>query len=170
MQLSNGLTDPVGLWLGHLLFDTISVVIISTIITIVFAAVASSNFYGLGFFVSPKSLCAERICLTLVAVAGHGSIWYHWSAICLLCIPFHGISTFCIRCGSWVPVYHLHCMSSSPCRVIMRAECLPALPLRIPSGSHLWRDLNSSTKHHHHPFYRLSHCPCLQCGMCQFAG
>ncbi|KDR85831.1 hypothetical protein GALMADRAFT_234928 [Galerina marginata CBS 339.88] len=48
MQLSNGLTDPIGLWLGHLLFDSIPVVILSTIITIVFA-VASNQFHGLGF-------------------------------------------------------------------------------------------------------------------------
>jgi hypothetical protein len=170
MQLSNGLTDPVGLWLGHLLFDTISVVIISTIITIVFAAVASSNFYGLGFFVSPKSLNTGRLWLILVVVAGHGPIRNHWSAICLLCIPLHGISTFCVRFGSWVSVYHLHCMSSSPCRVVIRAEWLPALPLRIPPSSHLWRDLDSSTKHYHHSFYCLSHRPRLQCGKCQFAG
>ncbi|KAJ3513241.1 hypothetical protein NLJ89_g3058 [Agrocybe chaxingu] len=49
MQLSNGLTDPIGLWLGHLMFDTISVVILSTIITIVFALVASNQLEGLGF-------------------------------------------------------------------------------------------------------------------------
>ncbi|KAF4612016.1 hypothetical protein D9613_004324 [Agrocybe pediades] len=48
MQMSNGLTDPIGLWLGHLMFDTISVVILSTIIVIVFAA-ASNQFHGLGF-------------------------------------------------------------------------------------------------------------------------
>ncbi|TFK24250.1 nod factor export ATP-binding protein I [Coprinopsis marcescibilis] len=49
MQLSNGLSDPIGLWLGHLLFDTISVVIASTIIVIVLQAVAPNNFFGLGF-------------------------------------------------------------------------------------------------------------------------
>ncbi|CAA7266935.1 unnamed protein product [Cyclocybe aegerita] len=49
MQLSNGLTDPIGLWLGHLMFDTISVVILSTIITIVFALAASNQLQGLGF-------------------------------------------------------------------------------------------------------------------------
>ncbi|KAF9011286.1 hypothetical protein BDQ17DRAFT_1298756 [Cyathus striatus] len=49
MQMSNGLTNPIGLWLGHLMFDTISVVILSTIIIIVFAA-ASNQFHGLGLF------------------------------------------------------------------------------------------------------------------------
>ncbi|KXN84990.1 ABC transporter A family member 2 [Leucoagaricus sp. SymC.cos] len=47
MQLSNGLSDPIGLWLGHLMFDTIFSVILSTIIIIVFAA-ASNQFHGLG--------------------------------------------------------------------------------------------------------------------------
>lgn len=51
MQLSNGLSDPLGLWLGHLLFDSISVVVATTIIAAVFAATASSNFYGLGLLV-----------------------------------------------------------------------------------------------------------------------
>ncbi|TDL26396.1 P-loop containing nucleoside triphosphate hydrolase protein [Rickenella mellea] len=49
MQLSNGLTNPVGLWIGHLMFDGIFTVIIATVIIIVFA-VASNQFNGLGFF------------------------------------------------------------------------------------------------------------------------
>ncbi|KAJ2917839.1 hypothetical protein MD484_g2550, partial [Candolleomyces efflorescens] len=49
MQLSNGLSDPVGLWLGHLMYDTITVLILTTIIVIIFAAVAGGNFHGLGF-------------------------------------------------------------------------------------------------------------------------
>ncbi|THH18622.1 hypothetical protein EW146_g2403 [Bondarzewia mesenterica] len=49
MQFSNGLSNPVGLWLGHLLFDSIFIILASTIIIIVFAA-ASDQFHGLGFF------------------------------------------------------------------------------------------------------------------------
>ncbi|KAI0830875.1 P-loop containing nucleoside triphosphate hydrolase protein [Trametes gibbosa] len=49
MQLSNGLSDPIGLWLGHLLFDSIFALINATLIVIVFAA-ASNQFNGLGFF------------------------------------------------------------------------------------------------------------------------
>lgn len=52
MQLSNGLTDPIGLWLGHLMYDTLAVIVLSTIIIIVFAATASGQFHGLGFLVS----------------------------------------------------------------------------------------------------------------------
>ncbi|PFH49786.1 hypothetical protein AMATHDRAFT_4551 [Amanita thiersii Skay4041] len=49
MQLSNGLTNPIGLWLGHLMFDTICTIILSTIIIIIIAAV-TNQFHGLGFF------------------------------------------------------------------------------------------------------------------------
>ncbi|RPD82722.1 P-loop containing nucleoside triphosphate hydrolase protein [Lentinus tigrinus ALCF2SS1-7] len=49
MQLSNGLSDPVGLWLGHLLFDSIFAVIVATLIAIILAA-GSNQFSGLGFF------------------------------------------------------------------------------------------------------------------------
>ncbi|KAH9486075.1 ABC transporter A family member 6 [Psilocybe cubensis] len=47
MQLSNGLTNPVGMWLGHLMFDLIAAVLLSTIIIIVFASF-SEQFHGLG--------------------------------------------------------------------------------------------------------------------------
>lgn len=49
MQFSNGLSDPMGLWLGHILFDAILAFISSTIIIIIFAA-ASDQFHGLGLF------------------------------------------------------------------------------------------------------------------------
>ncbi|KAF9471812.1 P-loop containing nucleoside triphosphate hydrolase protein [Pholiota conissans] len=48
MQFSNGLSNPIGLWLGHLMFDSISAILLSTIIVIVFAT-ATDQFYGLGF-------------------------------------------------------------------------------------------------------------------------
>ncbi|KZT02088.1 P-loop containing nucleoside triphosphate hydrolase protein [Laetiporus sulphureus 93-53] len=49
MQLSNGLSNPVGLWLGHLMFDSMFSIIISSVMVIVFAA-ASNQFAGLGLF------------------------------------------------------------------------------------------------------------------------
>ncbi|KAI3622160.1 nod factor export atp-binding protein i [Moniliophthora roreri] len=49
MQFSNGLTNTVGLWLGHLMFDFIFSVISATIIIIIFASV-SNQFHGPGFF------------------------------------------------------------------------------------------------------------------------
>ena len=50
MQFSNGLTDPIGLWLGHLMFDIIWSILLSSIIIIIFATV-SNQFHGLGFLV-----------------------------------------------------------------------------------------------------------------------
>lgn len=60
MQMSNGLSNPIGLWMGHLMFDMITVVILSTIIVIIFAAAAGPNFAGLGFLVRHTDLYASR--------------------------------------------------------------------------------------------------------------
>ncbi|KAF9067262.1 P-loop containing nucleoside triphosphate hydrolase protein [Rhodocollybia butyracea] len=49
MQFSNGLSNTIGLWLGHLMFDWIFSIISATITIIVFAAV-SNQFHGLGSF------------------------------------------------------------------------------------------------------------------------
>ncbi|KAJ7083357.1 hypothetical protein B0H15DRAFT_911901 [Mycena belliarum] len=49
MQFSNGLHNPVGLWLGHLMFDTMFTLIMATTVTIIFGR-ASDQFHGLGFF------------------------------------------------------------------------------------------------------------------------
>ena len=70
MQMSNGLGDPVGLWLGHLMFDAICSIIMATIIIIVFATVAN-KFHGLGFFVGNQILVFLRERLTLTS-----SGWY----------------------------------------------------------------------------------------------
>lgn len=47
MQFSNGISNPAGLWLGHLLFDSIFYIIAATILVAVFAA-HSTVFQGLG--------------------------------------------------------------------------------------------------------------------------
>lgn len=44
MQLSNGVSNPAGMWLGHLLFDAIPGVIIATVVAAVFAATQSNQF------------------------------------------------------------------------------------------------------------------------------
>jgi ATP-binding cassette, subfamily A (ABC1), member 3 len=59
MQLSNGLSNPAGMWLGHFMFDSIFSVLAATVITIVFAAVMNTQFHGLGLFVS-KSIFIQR--------------------------------------------------------------------------------------------------------------
>ena len=59
MQFSNGLSNPAGLWLGHLMFDSIIATVAATILVIVFAA-TSTLFHGLGFLVSSLSEYAKR--------------------------------------------------------------------------------------------------------------
>lgn len=44
MQLSNGISNPAGMWLGHLLFDGIPGIIIATVTSAVFAATRSDQF------------------------------------------------------------------------------------------------------------------------------
>jgi hypothetical protein len=60
MQMSNGLSDPIGLWLGHLMFDSVFSVIFATITVIIWAAV-SNQFRGLGFFVSHRGSWPQNI-------------------------------------------------------------------------------------------------------------
>ncbi|KAF8064417.1 hypothetical protein FPV67DRAFT_1608821 [Lyophyllum atratum] len=48
MQASNGLSDPIGLWLGHLLFDSIPSVIVSSVIA-AFFSLKGERATGLGF-------------------------------------------------------------------------------------------------------------------------
>jgi ATP-binding cassette subfamily A (ABC1) protein 3 len=44
MQLSNGISNPAGMWFGHLLFDGIPGIIIATITAVVFATTQSDQF------------------------------------------------------------------------------------------------------------------------------
>ena len=50
MQLSNGLANPVGLWLGHLMFDSLFTVFIATITIIIFST-TTNQFNGPGLLV-----------------------------------------------------------------------------------------------------------------------
>jgi len=52
MQLSNGLSNPFGLWVGHGLFDCIIVFVVSTVTAIVMSQVARDKIAGPGFIVS----------------------------------------------------------------------------------------------------------------------
>ncbi|KAF8167282.1 hypothetical protein B0H34DRAFT_792024 [Crassisporium funariophilum] len=47
MQLANGLANPLGLWLGHFMFDSIITVIAATVIAIVYGTV-KEKFQGIG--------------------------------------------------------------------------------------------------------------------------
>ena len=80
MQFSNGLNNPVGLWLGHLMFDAVFCVIAATLIIAILAGVASHHFHGLGFFVSVV-LVINVVAKLTSAVARHsGSYWFNMAS------------------------------------------------------------------------------------------
>ena len=56
MQFSNGISNPAGLWLGHLLFDSMFSTLASTVLVIVYAAKFAYLFSGLGYLVRPFRL------------------------------------------------------------------------------------------------------------------
>lgn len=63
MQYSNGITNPAGLWLGHLMFDGISGLVVATVCAIVFATV-TNQFHGVGYVVCVPFLnCSHRTAL-----------------------------------------------------------------------------------------------------------
>lgn len=106
MQLSNGLSDPIGLWIGHLMADSVTVVIIATIIIIVFAA-ASNQFHNLGLFVS------EFIVLTIHSLTGFivdcpCPLRYRWGVVRILCDIVHGIPPRGICHSCWLSDCHVY--------------------------------------------------------------
>ncbi|KAJ7511663.1 P-loop containing nucleoside triphosphate hydrolase protein [Mycena galericulata] len=73
MQLSNGISNPIGLWLGHLLFDSISTLILATALVLIFAFL-SQQFYGLGilwFILVLYGIAGTLLayCMTLVVLS-----------------------------------------------------------------------------------------------------
>jgi len=116
MQLSNGLTNPIGLWLGHLMFDLISVTFLSTVIVIVFAvAPTSSQFHGLGYLV-----CSTFTFVSIpdfdtiprwvyVSVVRDDSVWYYGCALLVSCVLDGSVSigSFCNSCR--LSICRIHC-------------------------------------------------------------
>ncbi|KAF9235155.1 hypothetical protein BU15DRAFT_78326 [Melanogaster broomeanus] len=93
MQLSNGLSNPIGLWLGHLLWDSMFSVTIATIIIIIFAIVGSNQFYGLGFLLG----CPR-------------AIWDRWAlfAYCVSLFMKSPLSSFAVVAGYQIIMYSLY--------------------------------------------------------------
>ena len=110
MQLSNGLSDPIGLWLGHLLWDSVFGVIIATIIVIIFAAV-SDQFYGLGLFVSrfPSRWPSFPVSHRLRSVGRPCTIRRCWRTVFVLCDVVHVIPSHIVRRRRWIPDYYVCC-------------------------------------------------------------
>lgn len=109
MQMSNGLGDPIGLWLGHLMFDTIISVILSTVIVIIFAAV-TNQFSGLGFFVRIRHTDIHSpILLTSPAVGGICIVWNCGCFVCVLRLIISDFSTCSLCYCGGLSSYHVSC-------------------------------------------------------------
>ena len=102
MQLSNGLANPLGLWLGHLIFDSLFTVFSATIIVIVFSTV-TNYFNGLGFLVCVFQLLrSDRMeYRTSYPVVGYGPLRDHCHVVGVLCLFVHVFTSVFLRycCG-----------------------------------------------------------------------
>ena len=140
MQLSNGLSDPVGLWLGHLLFDSMFAIVVASVIVIVFAA-ASNQFHGLGFFVRCFLLFLREVlgAYRMRIVGGAGPLRRRRRALLVLCVPDRRFAPGGIRSVGWIPGYHVCGMFSEFLRVYLAIKpfsrsCIsPPTCLRSPT-------------------------------------
>lgn len=111
MQLSNGLTNPIGLWLGHLMFDVIWSILLSSIIIIIFATV-SNKFHGLGFLVCFFSRCLKAFILMMsgyITVGGLGALWLRRRPLFVLHFFNSDITSSSLCDGRRISVSHKHC-------------------------------------------------------------
>ena len=109
MQFSNGLNNPVGLWLGHLMFDAIAVLLISTVVVVVFAVVAKQKFVGLGLFVSVNFSISNDITFMSLLVVHFGAIWYSCSTTFILRVTGRFFPLICLCDGGCPSIYFLPC-------------------------------------------------------------
>ncbi|KAF7368202.1 p-loop containing nucleoside triphosphate hydrolase protein [Mycena venus] len=89
MQLSNEISNPVDLRLGHLLFDSIPTFIMTTLVVILFTIVPD-QFYGLGL------LCFILVLHGIADFAG------------VLHVPHGTVASLRVCCNSGVPIRHLY--------------------------------------------------------------
>jgi hypothetical protein len=112
MQLSNGLSNPAGLWLGHLLFDGLFSTLLTTIIIIIFA-VASNQFHGLGYFVRLFPSHADRISFSFIvaysSVACDDSLWIRFRAVRVLRHTVHCVTSGGFCSGGGVSSSYVYC-------------------------------------------------------------
>ena len=108
MQLSNGVSNPAGMWLGHLLFDGIPGLIIATVITAVFAATQSDQFKFLPLLVCHflQASLVLRIYRSfqwfVMVLYGYTSTLF---AYCISRISSSGLAAFSICAGYQVVMF-----------------------------------------------------------------
>lgn len=105
--MSNGLSDPIGLWLGHLLFDSIFSVILATLIIVIFAG-ASNQFHGLGLFVSHFAATSEGCDNLLSPVGRFGSLRNNIGSVFVLRISGDQLALGFFRGCGRLSDHHVH--------------------------------------------------------------
>lgn len=107
MQLSNGLANPVGLWLGHLMFDSLFTVFIATVIVAVFSTV-SNKFHGPGFLVRVFPLRDDGTeYQTSYTVARGGPLRNYRHIVRVLRLSVHVFAPGVLRCRCGLPSRHV---------------------------------------------------------------
>ena len=134
MQLSNGLADSSGLWLGHIMFDSVLVLILSTIIIVIFAAVAGDQFFGLGFFVSGMyaPINIVRADADRIIVDCPRPVRNHWCTVLILCVIDHGVAARRVCGCRGISSDHVHCMCS-----LSKSACTMLTPHQLYLAGYL---------------------------------
>lgn len=111
MQMSNGLTNPAGLWLGHLMWDLIVVLIAASAIV---GTLPTSKmvFHEYGLFVSLPTAPYCRLTFIFVGlppilVACISIIWDCFGALGILLFVAYIIPSGCICWNGELPSYHV---------------------------------------------------------------
>jgi ATP-binding cassette subfamily A (ABC1) protein 3 len=110
MQLSNGVSNPAGMWLGHLLFDGIVGVIIATVVVAVFATTQSDQFRFIPLLVWNFHEILLSLELHGVSVVCDGALWIHIESLRLLHLPiFSSGNTVFLICAAYQFIMFIDC-------------------------------------------------------------
>lgn len=127
MQLSNGLSNPLGLWIGHFLWDSIFSVSIATVVVVIFAT-ASDQFHGIGYMVRTSTWpSAVAYTENPDQVVGARVVWERKHSLCVLRFDVFFFASLCFRSCRRVSSRRLHRGSFFPPRIDMSAHPLLAL-------------------------------------------
>jgi len=108
MQLSNGVSNPAGMWLGHLLFDGIPGLIIATVAAVVFAVMQSDQFKFIPllvcYFLQPSLVLRiyRGFQWFVMVLYGYTSTLF---AYCISRISSSGLAAFSILAGYQVIMF-----------------------------------------------------------------
>ena len=136
MQFSNGLNNPVGLWLGHLLFDSIFSVVVASIICLLFFGLSRIHFNEIGLLVRLYIFSCCRGSDRQIPVARDDTVWNRRDTIFICGVVNGDLSSRCVRPHSGLSSSDLHCKESSISLPLMLTMSI-ALCRRVSIGTHI---------------------------------